>query len=238
MSNTDENYLQKLFINEAKPALNRHSGGGDTEDAYNSGYTKGKAEGVEEGKKSEYDTFWDVFQKKGNPQYYNYAFAINRFTNTNYKPKYDIVLTTGSGGSHAYYYNESLTDTLVPIHANPTIPSCMMHMFSNATRMQTIRKLVVYEITEYTNTFHNTLSLKNILFEGTIGRTISFVYSPLTVDSMKNIISCLKDYSGTDKELTYTLSFTSDCWATLETDSTSPIGTTWKDYVGTLGWLT
>ena len=29
MSKTDENYLQKLFINEAKPALNRHSGGGD-----------------------------------------------------------------------------------------------------------------------------------------------------------------------------------------------------------------
>jgi hypothetical protein len=28
MSTTDKNYLEKLFINEAKPALKRHSGGG------------------------------------------------------------------------------------------------------------------------------------------------------------------------------------------------------------------
>ena len=30
---SDENYLEKLFINEAKPALNRHSGGSSSGDS-------------------------------------------------------------------------------------------------------------------------------------------------------------------------------------------------------------
>jgi hypothetical protein len=55
---------------------------------------------------------------------------------------------------------------------------------------------------------------------------------------MKNIISCLNNYSGTSNEYTYRVVFTDDCWAALEADSIAPTGTTWADYVNSLGWNT
>ena len=55
---------------------------------------------------------------------------------------------------------------------------------------------------------------------------------------MKSIISCLKDYSGTDSEDLYSVLFTDDCWNNLEADSTAPDGGTWRTYVDNLGWLT
>ena len=88
----------------------------------------------------------------------------------------------------------------------------------------------------FTNTFLNNTSLTDITFEGVIGSTISFRDSPLTPESMKSIISCLKDYSAESTDV-YTLTFKEDCWTALEADSTAPDGGTWKDYVRNLGWL-
>ena len=44
----------------------------------------------EAGKKSEYDTFWDVYQENGNMTYYAYAFAGVGWTQSVFKPKYNI----------------------------------------------------------------------------------------------------------------------------------------------------
>lgn len=53
--------------------------GGDTETAYN------------EGRKDEYDRFWDAFQKNGTRTTYRYGFPGNGFDFSNFYPKYDIV---------------------------------------------------------------------------------------------------------------------------------------------------
>lgn len=94
--------------------------------------------------------------------------------------------------------------------------------------------------TKYINAFTYISTLKNITFvEGSvIAATIDFSYSNLTVASMKSIISALKNYSGTDKEFTYSVVFKPACWEALEADSTSPTGTTWEEYVSSLGWNT
>lgn len=78
--------------------------------------------------------------------------------------------------------------------------------------------------------------MENITFEGEIGRSINFSYSPLSVESMKNVIEHLVNYTGTEKELSYTVTFTEACWTKLEADSTAPNGGTWKEYVASLGW--
>jgi len=86
--------------------------------------------------------------------------------------------------------------------------------------------------------FAQCYALKNITVDGEIGASISFSgCSRLTLESLKSIITHLKDYAGTDKEFTYTLTLHSNAWASLEAEgATSPNGTLWRDYVGELGW--
>ena len=66
--------------------------------------------GVEDGKKSEYDTFWDIFQKNGTEKVsYRYAFSGN-WDSRNFKPKYDFNLFS-EGLSYAFYNcGSGLTD--------------------------------------------------------------------------------------------------------------------------------
>lgn len=74
----------------------------------NDGYVKGEqngyAFGFDEGKKSEYDAFWDVFQSNGNLTSYNYAFAYGKFNDDTFRPKYDIVPTSAN---YMFSYNNT-----------------------------------------------------------------------------------------------------------------------------------
>ena len=47
--------------------------------------------GIAEGKKAEYDAFWDTFQQNGDRDNYYRCFYGEGWTNENLKPKYDIV---------------------------------------------------------------------------------------------------------------------------------------------------
>lgn len=85
---------------------------------------------------------------------------------------------------------------------------------------------------------YNCKVLKDVIIEnGVIAQNWAFTYSPLSVESMKSIISHLKNFAGTENEGVYTIRFTDACWEALEADSTAPNGDTWKDYVESLGWL-
>lgn len=66
-------------------------------------YEAGKAEGIEQGKKSEYDEFWDAFQKNGERRDYQDAFSnsLNVWTQKNFKPKYSIICE--GNNSNAFY---------------------------------------------------------------------------------------------------------------------------------------
>jgi len=115
-------------------------------------------------------------------------------------------------------------------------------MFIGNTALVTIDKLVL-KTGAYgecnTAAFMNCTALKNLTVEGTFTTEVNLQWSPLTVDSMKSVISCLKNYVGTDKELKYQLTFNEDCWDALETSGPSPSGYSWKAYLELdLGWLT
>lgn len=204
---------------------------------YEKGKTDGITEGVEQGKKSEYDRFWDTFQKFGGADgvNYYYAFSNGRFTDDNYNPKYPIYVPDGTTtGSYMFYRASFITDTKVPIYANG---GALSSAFRDASRLVTIPYLYVVETITYSQAFASCMALKNITMGGTIGNTISFQWSPLTVESMKSIISALKNFTGTGSENTCTITFNDKCWAALEADSTAPDGGTWKVYVTeTLRW--
>ncbi len=113
-------------------------------------------------------------------------------------------------------------------------------MFNNS-KIQKIDKLIVgstgYQ--NFANCFVGCTYLTEIVeIEGIIGQPIDFRSSPVTVKTMKNVIACLKNFTGTVNEGKYTLTFSSACWEALEASGTSPDGGTWEEYVNNLGWLT
>jgi hypothetical protein len=110
-------------------------------------------------------------------------------------------------------------------------------IFAGDINLRTIEELTVAETTPFSLTFNRCDALQNITIEGVIGRSISFPHSPLSVESMKSIITHLKDYSGTDKEYTYTLTLSSTSKTALEAEgATSPNGNTWLEYLDDIGW--
>lgn len=156
----------------------------------------------EEGKKAEYDAFWDVFQKDGTQSNYYYAFAVNRFTDDNYNPIYDIVIGAGTTTGRNVFYNSSgITDTKVAIYANNNnIDYC----FSGATNLKRIIKLVVQESTSYNAVFNNCSNLEELNVEGVIGKNGFDVHwsTLLNKASIESIINAL---SAETEGLTVTL---------------------------------
>lgn len=109
--------------------------------------------------------------------------------------------------------------------------------FAYCFELETIEMIRSNQASDFSNAFEECYKLKNITFDGVIGKDINFHHSPLlTIESMKNIVSHLADYSVENTHI-YTVTFTDACWEALEADSTAPDGTTWREYVqNALGW--
>ena len=236
-----------------------HSDG--VESATGPAFTAGYDRGVE----YEHGRFWDAFQQNGNRYNYTRAFATECWTDEIFKPKYDIRITAGYGtqtfqGSGLVNLKGKLEESGVVLNTSgctnflqftqsaqithlPTIDlttaSSTGYAFSGA-RTQYIEKLIVSENTAFqSTTFSYEGNLTDITVEGTIGTSINFQWSPLTVESMKSVISALKNFTGTGSEYSCTVNFSKACWAALEADSTAPDGGTWENYViSTLSWNT
>lgn len=89
------------------------------------------------------------------------------------------------------------------------------------------------------NAFEDCTALMNFSIASPIKTSFSLRNSTeLTIDSLKNIINALVDYSGTTNEGKYKLTLNSTCHATLEAEgATAPDGLTWSEYVTAKGWL-
>lgn len=233
---------------------------------YDQGFEEGLVDGREEGIQTEYDRFWDAYQDNGAPGNYQFAFAFGRWNSETFKPKYDMVISDRGNASgmfqltgiadisEALEKSRVIIDTSKAATLNNMYHSCncirvpgmdasnaanLSESFSYSGRLKTIDKIVSGENLTFTNAFLSSLALANVTFEGVIGQDINFQWSPLSVESMKSVITHLKNYAGTADAGKKTVKFTDACWTALEADSVAPDGNTWRDYVETtLGWLT
>ena len=197
-----------------------------------SGYSTGKIEGIAEGKQTEYNRFWDNYQYNGDRTDYAAAFAGIGWTDEVHNPKYTLLPVT-----KCLKMFENTAITRIDYDIDVTAVTDFSNMFAGAENLTNIKLLKFSALSKTGNMFANCFALTEIRVSGSINYTISFQYSPLSVASMKSIISCLANYAGTSNAGKYKITFTSNCWAALEADSTSPNGSTWKDYVVyTLGW--
>lgn len=222
----------------------------------------GVNEVYEAGKKAEYDEFWDSYQNYGVRRYYKYGFAGDGWNDKTFKPKYDIITTNGQGVFQECRITDlkgclaingvkldfkgcsSLTQTFygaefleIPEINIPNAKS-LTEAFMLASAIK-IDKIILPEngVATFIRTFSSTTKLTSITFEGVIGRNISFSSSPLSVESMKSVITHLKDYSGTTSEFAYSLTLSSACITALDAEgATSPNSNTWREYATDLGW--
>lgn len=218
------------------------------------GYEDGLAKGIAEGKQEEYDRFWDAFQLNGTRTDYTNAFCGDGWNDVTYAPKYIICPEEAD-----YLFNMtgvSVVDKTTTDFSNTTdlyqgfggdngdrgceivhisIPK-VKSLGALFTRNIRLKKVILENVTEdcqfAVNTFSGCTNLKEVNIYGTIGNgTVSFQWSRISVESMKNIISSLKSFAGTGEENTCTLKFSTFNWNDLEASGAAPNGGTWKDYV-------
>ena len=221
-------------------------------------------EGYETGKQAEYDAFWDKYQSNGNRTFYAKGFAGSGWSNITFKPKYDMHPTdaermfsdcsiTDLKGlleelgivldfSNTTYFNYPFDNsqiTRVGIIDTSSVSS-LNYFLNNSKHLQYIEKFIFKSDGTQTFTsltFQSCNSLSDVIFEGCVGQSLSVQWCPLNLESAKSLINCLKDYSGTDKDGTYKITFSSTTKTLLEADgNTAPHGGTWLDYVEHKGW--
>lgn len=215
----------------------------DYDEVYGAGYEKGKSEGgdnetaynegFEAGKKSQYDEFWDNFQKNGTRTVYTEAFRQSTFEYI--RPKYKIRPAQSEGSLNIFrqcnqlkkieadyvdfsqipygtYSTAALAYTFTECYALEEIedvgfPPCYMYntTFSWCTRLHTIAKITVDENTRFTNTFLRCDKLKNLTMAGTIGQN-GFDVKDSSELSKVSITSIINALSSTTSGLSITLS--------------------------------
>lgn len=235
---------------------------GDLVTAINMAYDTGLIQGSD----IYYNAFWDNFQRYGTRTIYGNAFGSGWNTSL-FQPKYDLIVTNGyMMFFHNTEADKIVIDDFVEfcnargirldISGASNLNYCFYALETkrfgclsviSATglgnflgwKVETIDELVSSEKTKWdSTTFKASTKLANVTMSGTIGNSIYFQYNPLTVDSMKSIISCLKDYVGTDNEGVNAVKFSSACWEALEASGPAPHGGTWQNYIIAIkGWL-
>ena len=149
----------------------------------------------------------------------------------------DFSKVTSSNFNNTFFSTYSTTVPLVDT------TSANSSSISNTFNSAHIKKIYGLRLKDngsqtFTSAFTDCSKLEEITITGgVIGQNISFAKSPLTVESMKSVITHLKNYAGTDKEFTYKVTFSSACLTALEAEgATSPNGNNWLDYMTDLGW--
>ena len=190
----------------------------------------GVNETFESGKKAEYNDFWDAFQNYGNRANYAQAFS-NGFPDETYNPKYDI-----KGTCNMLFGLSKVSDSKVRIlEANNILQLCRYN--SEITRIVELNMMENTNIGSDNDPFLGATKLSELYMTGVLAKTIKFSSCPLNVASIKSIINCMKDYSGTENEYTYTITFRTAYFNKLEAEgTTSPNGNTWAEYIDDLKW--
>ena len=195
---------------------------GDTEEAYNNGF--------EDGKQSEYETFWEMVLENNN---WGYRFAGKSWTDQNFKPiknitpinratgmfsetgikdirgiceRLGIIIDLSNTTNTSTFFADSAVEYfgVMDLRKHTTLNSCLF----NAVNLIEVDKVVLKDDGSqiFTSFANNCNNLTKIIFEGVIGKNISFAQSSkLTKESLDSIILALKDFSGTTTTATLTL---------------------------------
>ena len=205
---------------------------------YDIGYETGKSDGensntaFEDGKQAEYDRFWDSFQQNGNLRRYEQAFAAYGWNDETFKPKYDII---PSSGNYYIFQNAQITDlkkileeqgvvfdtsrvgyalawfigsTITTVPELDLTGASTVIALQGASALKTVPKFILKKTGnqnfQKNNSFRDCTALEHIIFEGLItSGDLDLHWSPLDKESLTSVVNCL---ATTTENLTVTLS--------------------------------
>lgn len=117
------------------------------------------------------------------------------------------------------------------------------NVFGSCTKLHTVRKIIFESGTtaSFSSMFSGCSALKNIdEVEGSIEHNISFSACPLTKETIKRIITHLKDYTDTDSEYKYTITLKTSAFNTLEAEGSTAeynsVPCTWAELIDNKKW--
>ena len=185
------------------------------------GETEGYATGFDDGKKAEYDAFWDLYQQNGKRTNYDYAFGGDGWNDETFKPKYDIKPYWNVVNM---FYQSEITDlesllnecgvvlqfknnanygqsfaygkfTILPEITFGKSATNIYETFSHCEALHTIRKLTFEPgfSPASTSAFNVCTALANVVFGGELSSDINMKDCPLTRESIESLFSILSD---------------------------------------------
>lgn len=219
---------------------------------YNSGKSKGYSDGFEEGKKAEYDAFWDAFQQNGNRTDYDFGFGGKGWIDETFKPKYPLkpsssaymfrgstlaelpeidFVTNNCFNFYGTFFNASNLKRVGDIYSIKA--GNIGELFYGCQSLESTGVITVKEATSYGSSFYNCFNLANIIFDGVIGNDINFQWSTkLSGQSIKNIIEHLSD-TASGKTLTLSKTAVDKAFEEGEGANNGSQTQEWEWYLGT-----
>ena len=143
----------------------------------------------DEGRKAEYDAFWDANQDFGNRTNYEYAYSRSGWTDDNFKPKY---LIKPVNATQIFAQNKVLSS--IPV-IDFTVATKVDNAFTGSYAV-TIEKIISAAETPWPRLcFNGATKLVNVVFDGVVGRgAFYFVDSKLlSHDSMISLFTAIAD---------------------------------------------
>ena len=210
-------------------------------------YSDGYDVGLEDGKQSEYDRFWDTFQEKGKRKTYNHAFyvphtsyatALPCWNDDTFRPKYPITCRAGNGGDYMLTFSMV---TRIPVRIEVyRYDSQTEKLLYNNPYLHTVEELWVQKGCTFSGWFTNDTALRRLKMApgSVISNDISFVHCILDdIESLESILWSLYDFNSYDPDNAYTrtIKFNSACLAILQDywlDGVIPA----LDYITECGW--
>lgn len=212
----------------------------------------------ENGKRTDYsNTFWKGFTNVNFKPKYSMSptVAANMFWGSKIKGDLEQILEDSgitldfSKATDIRYLFSQAQFTVVPeldfTSVNTSNSAYYQAVFGWNNTIETVRKVILPSDGSmgFNYWFSSAVKLKNIVFEGVIGRDVDFSACPLSVESMINIITHLAEYRDTENCLKYTVKFSDSCWEALENSEYDvrdyfAQGDSWRGGCDYIGWNT
>jgi hypothetical protein len=147
-------------------------------------------------------------------------------------------------GDYMFYYNTDVTEVPTLDFSGLDASSRLTQTFYMNKNLRIVEKFIFPENTTASSAYNQMLmgceSLVDFEAGGTIVQTISFAECPLSVKSMKSIISCLKDFTGASNDFDYTVTFKTSAFNELEKEGATAeyngAACTWAELIDNKKW--
>lgn len=180
---------------------------------YGDGFVEGESQGIQLGKKAQYDEFWDTIQNNGERTNYSRYFSSNVWTDERLKIKYDMVASTMY---QCFRENSSVTAldkkrdgrTLIIDGSSISTSTGFNNVFYNCTALVYVGTIISRADAPWDNAFRACNNLQEITFEGTIGKDFDIHWS--TKLDNPSILSILEACNKSAAGVTVTLPATAE----------------------------